>query len=296
MYSHTEKRHEAPRETKPAFTFVNLGVSNITPDDVMESSSAYTYIEGVQNESVMLPLDNVYDPLVNTNYSDFVFYNHMIEPDKRNIALNLDHMARSLVLRAVSSISENLISIYTNGLFNFVRPFINDKAIIEADRDTGYNLVQSLANRMSYGVIYINYHELLEPKGYTYDNPAFGPDPNSIGTDMKKFTSIENDQIITNVMKMSFNCLEDISRKYDDVIKIVMSDPAVDITGMVRFMCASDDSVDFEVLEPVQYMGFAASALHQVAVEDLRKIKEVIEIELMQAAAEFTKFLDKNNI
>lgn len=296
MYKHTEKRHEAPRETKPAFTFVNLGVSNITPEDVMDSSSAYTYIEGVQNESVMLPLDNVYDPLVNTNYSDFVFYNHMIKPDARNIALNLDHMARSLVLRAVSSISENLITIYTNGLFNFVRPFINDKAVTEANNDTEYNLVRLLANRMSYSVVYIDYHELLEPKGYNGDIATFNPDPDYIRADMKKFANIENDQIITNVMKMSFNCLDDISKKYDDIIKTIMTNPSVDIAGMVKYMCASDDSVDFEVLEPVQYMGFAASALHQVAVEDLRKIKEVIEIELMQAAAEFTKFLDKNNI
>lgn len=181
-------------------------------------------------------------------------------------------------------------------MFNFVRPFINDKAVTEANNDTEYNLVRLLANRMSYSVVYIDYHELLEPKGYNGDIATFNPDPDYIRADMKKFANIENDQIITNVMKMSFNCLDDISKKYDDIIKTIMTNPSVDIAGMVKYMCASDDSVDFEVLEPVQYMGFAASALHQVAVEDLRKIKEVIEIELMQAAAEFTKFLDKNNI
>lgn len=273
--SNEVKVNEKGMEVKKPFKFVHLGINNVGPTDVMDSNSAFTYIQGTQNPSVMVPLDNVYDPLIkhNTFFGDYLTVTE--NPNDFEYVSANRHLAESLIKRAMSAITQNIIIIYENGLGKFIKPFI-----IPEKLQTSYHIGVVEGFTGDYLVIWQDIF-----KARTEDS-VFAPYNTS-----NDFTK-NGDDVITNSLDAIGKIVDRVTNNYNRIITFFIKDDRLDLKAFTKYILAADD-IDFENVDESQYIGTVVGALNQVAVDDINKIRELAEIELMQATSQYYREFNK---
>jgi len=273
--SKTVKVNDKGMEVKKPFSFVHLGVDNITPTDVMESDSAFTYIQGTNNPSAMVPLDNVYDSLYK-HESFFNGYLHLTEnPNEFEYKASNERLAEAVIARAISAISQNILIIYNNGFKKFISQFLSPLKSESCDCP-----IRIVADDLDYVVrwrkIFTTRDQLSVFKGdpYTYNNQV-------------ELTT-NGDDIINNSLDAIGTITRIISDKYDYIIEWYISNDIIDLEACAKYILESD-GIDFESVDKSQYIGVVIGVLNQIAKEDLDKIREVAEIELMQATSQYVR-------
>lgn len=271
------KVNDRGMEVKKPFTFANLGVDNVGPQDVLESDSTFTYIEGQYNPSILAPLDNVYDPLVKHEVlvSDYL---HMVgNPNEVEYRANNRRIADALIRRAIAAISQNILLIYKNGFDSFVEPFIinkNDDKYMPPIND-------------GIDIYLITFKEIFKDRSdYELLKPYIAHEPFN-------FTSNTQDEVLNNCLDVIGKITSRVACNYNDLINTYINLDKLDIEAFAKFILESED-VDFETVDKTQYIGTVLGALNQVAVEDIGKVREIVEVELMQASSEFFRVYNKD--
>lgn len=269
------KVNEKGLEVKRPFRFANLGINNIGPNDVMDSNCAFTYIQGTINPSVVVPLDNVYDPVIKHNIL-FGDYLHYIDNLNEFEYININrHLAETLIKRAMSAISQNVIIIYENGLGKFIKPFIRDNTIHSA------NVLDGIGDYL------VIWQDIF--KARTEETVS---DLSSFGNIEKSLTS-SGDDVITNSLDAIGKIIDRVANNYNRIINYYIREDRLDLKAFTQYILTADD-IDFVNVDESQYIGTVVGALNQVAVDDLNKIREIAEIELMQATSQYYRDYNKD--
>lgn len=269
------------KETKKPFTFINLGVSNISPEDIVDTKSSFTYIQGTTQPSVMLPLDNVYDPFVKD--SEFknkyisTIDNHFGDSSRLDEAIersnNIHATALALTLRAMSAISQNALNIFSNGFYSLVEPYMINPG---SDKD----LVFKPSSDFDFQYC-VNYDQLFGVRdGFEFDSIRI------------PHISFDPDVLLANAIDGINRVIRRASDSYNRTIRQILIPGYFDIAAMAKDI-AEADGIDFSTMDRSQWLGFVTGALNELACEDIGKIREIAEIELIQAVHEFTDiFID----
>ena len=277
--------NERGMEVKKPFTFASLGVNNIGAEDVLESNSSFTYIQGTYQPSRMAPLDNVYDPLV--KHENLVGdYLHIVDnPNEFEYRFSNQKIAEALIKRAVSAISQNILIIYENGFGKLISPFlIHNSDDISKDN---YWLVP-----VSDGINqhFVTWRDIFKPRTKEMvSTPYYTP---NYRMEITEFTENTQDEVLNNSLEAIGRIVGCVASNYDACIKNLLIDKKLDLRDMAKYILESDH-IDFEDIDESQYVGIVVGALNQVAAEDINKVREVAEIELMQATSEFFRDYNK---
>ena len=112
------------------------------------------------------------------------------------------------------------------------------------------------------------------------------------GVEITEFTENTQDEVLNNSLEAIGRIVGCVASNYDACIKNLLIDKKLNLRDMAKYILESDH-IDFEDIDESQYVGIVVGALNQVAVDDINKVREVAEIELMQATSEF--FRDYNS-
>lgn len=265
------KVNERGLEVKRPFKFVALGVDNIGPEDVMEATSSFTYIQGTTNPSIMAPLDNVYDPLIKHNqlFGEFLYLTG--NPNEFEYKYANRSIAEALIKRAMSAISQNIIMIFENGFGKFIKPFI----VTTEEKPFGLSVVEGVT-----GDYLVHWEDIFQAR-----TEANLEDPFRCN---KELSRNGGDDVITNSLDAIGRIIDKVSNNYNRVITYYIKGDKLDLKAFAKFILTADD-ISFEDVDESQYIGLVVGALNQVAAEDINKIREIAEIELMQATSQYYK-------
>lgn len=277
--SKTVKVNDKGMEVKKPFSFVHLGVDNITPTDVMDSDYTFTYIQGTNNQSAMVPLDNIYDSLYKHELL-FNGYLHLTEnPNEFEYMTSNQRLAEAVINRAMSAISQNILIIYNNGFKKFISQFTFSPLESESYDYPTSIIAEDLKYIVRWNSIFTA-RDKFSIKNYIYSNQVIYNDQDEITTN--------GDDIINNSLDAIGTIVRNISDKYDHIINWYISHDRIDLESCAKYILESD-GIDFESVDKSQYIGVVIGVLNQIAKEDLDKIREVVEIELMQATSQYVR-------
>lgn len=265
----------------PFIYYDNLRVK--LDDDALSNINRTVYLQSAtspkeNNQFVFTP--DEYDPVFESNSVYTSFFGSTLGPRSSHIDpldVAKDYMANltlNLCDRFNSEITQNMRSIFYNGLFALIKPYIN----INNDNKEYMYLFEDIF-KMYFGDNVSLFIKKTDDSGRIYNTQHRH-------VNLDKYIDPKNDADISEMFvrtgKLHTRYLSDIARRYDIFIMGITTISANSIFDINRFGkdIAKGYSISSRNYEDNPYYSFACSILHEQANTDMKKISEYLEFEL----------------
>lgn len=252
-------------------------------DDALSNTNRTVYLQSAtspkeNNQFIFTP--DEYDPVFQSNSAYTSFFGAALGPrssyiDPLDVAK--DYMANltlNLCDRFTSSVTQNIRSIFYNGLFALIKPYIN----INSDNKEYVYLFEDI-----FKMYYVDNASLFIKK--TNDSTRiYNTQHKHVNLDkyIDPQNAADSSEMFVRTGKLHTQYLSDIAKRYDVFIMGITTITANSIFDIDKF--AKDMAKDCDIssckYEDNPYYSFACSILHEQANTDMQKISEYLEFEL----------------
>ena len=275
-----KKYNENGKEVVSPFIYYdNLKVN--VDDDVLSNTNRTVYLQSAtspkaDNQFIFTPdeYDSVFESnsVVTSFFGSIGPYSSSIDPI--DVAKNyMANLTLTLGDRFNSSVSQNLRSIFYNGLFALIKPYIN---INNDNKDYEYLFEDIFKMCWDSRKLFIKANLDGQRINYRHDN--------YVDLDRYFNTKDANDSAVmfANSLKLHTKFLSDIAKRYDIFISGIATINCSGVFDLDRFAkdMAKDCNVPSGNYEDSPYYSFACSVLHEQADTDMKKISEYLEFEI----------------
>ena len=249
--------------------------------DALDNINRTVYLQSATsskeyNQFIFTP--DEYDPVFQSNSANTSFigsigpYSPHVDPI--NVANNyMANLTLTLGDRFNSTVTQNLRSIFYNGLFALIKPYIN---INNDNKEYAYLFEDIFKMCWDYRKLFIK----ANPDGQRIYNRH----DNFVNLNRYFNAKDVNDSamMFTNSLKLQTEYLSDIAKRYDIFITGITTINCSGVFDLDRFAkdMAKDQGITSDKCIESPYYSFVCSILHEQANTDMQKISEYLEFEL----------------
>lgn len=280
MKEKEEKKYNANgKEVVSPFIYYDSLKVNVD-DDALSNINRTVYLQSAtspkeDNQFIFTP--DEYDSVFQSNSVVTSFFGH-IGPyssiDPIDVAKNyMANLTLTLGDRFNSSVTQNLRSIFYNGLFALIKPYIN---INNDNKEYAYLFEDIFKMCWDSRKLFIKANPDGQRINYRHDNYV----------DLNRYFNPKdaNDSamMFANSLKLHTKYLSDIAKRYDIFISGIATINCSGVFDLDRFAkdIAKDQGVASDKYIDSPYYSFVCSVLHEQADTDMKKISEYLEFEI----------------